>query len=247
MNIYMLCSPEESTHSFKFPTYIGYFSYIARGKNLLLSEKFSDNTSGDMMVVSMQNADESVTLPIYDECKRRGYSAVFLDTDELPKKENSNIFSKVSASLEKHGLSTFCPLAFANFCPRSIPVADGTVTGGVFEDELANFKKRHHRIGISISRIISRFEMPVSDAEGTLLTPTDLRRFLQAFDGNIFFSPQLMTNYFLLSTCGSKCRYILFDDADTISKKLRTAKKLGFSDVFLIQREISDIARDIRI
>ena len=246
MNIYMLCSSSENINAFSFPTYIGRFSYIAKG-NLLLSEKLCDNTFGDMMVVSMRNAEESVTLPIYDECKKRGYSAVFLDTDELPKSENSNIFSKVSATLEKRGLSTFCPLTFANICPRSVPVADGTITGGFFKDELANFKKKHRRIGISISRIISRFEMPVSDADGVSLSPMEFKRFVQAFDGNIFFSPQLMTNYFLFSSGSNKCEYILFDDADTISKKLRTAKELGFSDAFLVQREISDIARDIHI
>ncbi len=246
MNVYMLCESDESLFHLKFPFRIGRFSYIAKG-NRVLSEKNIPETPGDMMVISMKDAEEYITPAIYDECRRREYTSVFLDTDEPPTDKSSSVFASVSASLKRRGLSTFCPFSFASFCPHSVPVADGAVTGGVFKDELTSLIKRHRRMGISISRIISRFEMPCQDASGVSLLPKDLRRLRDAFDSDIFFSPQLMTNYFLFSNAPDKCGYVLCDNADTISKKLRLAKELGFSDAFLIHREISDIAKEIRL
>lgn len=246
MNIYMLCSGKENAVSCKFPFYVGRFSYVAKG-NILLSEKLPHNCFGDMMVISMKNAEEYITPAIYDECRKRGYSSVFLDTDEPPETKSSDVFSKVSASLERRGIRTFCPLAFSEVCPASTPVADGAVTGGVFKNELRRFFKGKRRIAISLSRISAHFDMPASTPSGTYISPKKLAMLADTFGSHIFFSPRLVTNYFLFSGAKEKCSFALMDNDDTISKKLRLAKEIGFSDAFLIYREISDIARDIRI
>lgn len=244
MNVYMLCAGSEDFSSARFPFRIGRFSYIAKG-NIILAEKNIPENSGDMMVISMKNADEYITPAIYDECRKREYTSVFLDTDELPAEKSIGVFSKVSASLERRGVSTFCPLAFSSFCPHSVPVADGAVTGGILKDEFSRLIKGRRRIGISLPRIISRFEMPASDATGALMTPRELSRLINTFDARVFFSPQLITNYFLYSPAKEKCTFVLCDNADTLSKKLRLSKELGFSDAFLMYREISDIAKAI--
>ena len=246
MNVYMLCDGNESISPLKFPFRIGLFSYIARD-NRVFRDKNSSEISGDMMIISMNGAKEHITPAIFDECRKREYTSVFLDTDEPPTEKNTVVFSAVSESLNRRGLKTFCPIAFSDICPHSVPVADGAITGGVFKDELTALAKRHRKIGISLSRIISRFEMPAENAAGVSLSPKDLRILLNTFDSKVFFSPQLMTNYFLFSNSSESFGYVLCDTADTFSKKLRFAKESGFSDAFLIYREISDIAREIRI
>lgn len=244
MNVYILCAGNESFFSARFPFRIGRFSYIAKG-NIILAEKNIPEDCGDMMVVSMKDADEYITPAIYDECRKREYTSVFLDADEPPGEKSIEVFSKVSASLDRRGISTFCPLSFSSFCPHSVPVADGAVTGGILKEEFSRLIKGKRRIGISLPRILSRFEMPARDAAGSVMTPRELSRLISTFDARIFFSPQLITNYFLYSPAREECTFVLCDTADTLSKKLRLAKELGFSDAFLMYREISDIAKAI--
>ena len=56
----------------------------------------------------------------------------------------------------------------------------------------------------------------------------------------VFFSPELCARYF---TCLRKGlpRFILFDDADTIRRKLRTGASVGAAAAFVMYPEVEDI------
>lgn len=221
----------------------GRLSYIAQG-NTLMSEKLPSDARGDVMFISMQNAGEHIAPAIYDECRRRRYTAVFLDADE-PEGELSRILSDISASLTRRRLRVFCPLEFSLCCPYATPVAEAAISGGNISEYLGQLLSSHKRLALSIPRIAADFTMPQESASGRQLTLRELSRIRDMHDATAHYSPQMLVNYFIYPNNSGGCNFILFDDAHTLSEKIRLAKKLGISDAFITYREISDIADDI--
>lgn len=244
MNICIIHSAEERSPFSRRGFYSALLSYKANG-NSLLAENIPSDTYGDIMIISADNIGEHITPAIYDECRRREYHAVFLDADE----KNygiSQALSSVSESLTRRGVSVFCPLSFSDICPKAIPVAEAAASGGVLSEYISHLTKKHKRLALAIPLTCAAFSMPVtSSCAGQTLSQRELRRIKDTYSAKPFFSPQMLVNYFIYSPAHSECRFVLFDDARTVSEKIRLAKRAGVSDIFLTYREIADIADDI--
>lgn len=246
MNIFVIYSANEH---FPFHGNVlrrAHLSYTARG-NTLMSEKLPREAGGGIMIVSMENANMHIAAPIYDEYRARGYSGIFLDADSPPDGDLIAVMRGAVFSLSRRAGNIFVPLPFAEFCPGAVPVASTEISGGVLSEYLQSLSREYKRLALGIPRTIARFEMPAENPSGERLTPSRLRSLLERFGSGVFFSPQMVVNYFTYSVSDDKCGFVLFDDSRTISEKLRLAKRLGVSDVFLTLREISDIAEDINL
>lgn len=243
MNIYAIHSGGEEA---SLPRGIlhGRLSYIARG-NALRAEKLASGTSGDIMVLNAEEAGEHVTAAIFDECRRREYTGVFLDATKACK--NATALGEISASLSRRGLRTFCPLEICDLCPAAIPVAEGCVSGGSISEYFSHLAHGRGALAFSIPRLCTRFLMPAYKADGEEIPLRKARQLMNMFDATPHYSPQMMTNYFIYSTSREGASYVLFDDARSISERIKLAKQLGATDVFLSYPEVSDIIDDLML
>lgn len=238
MNIYILSSAQEYKDCRSLSLPVGMLSYIADGSHLR-SEKIPD-APGSLMVVSADNASRYVAPSIYDECRRHGYTSVFLDSEE----QNAEL-CEISASLIRRGLSVFCPFELSSFCDGAIPVVNAGISGGSFDEYILSLQRTNKRLALFIPRIMHSFSMPCTDGDGTSLSPRELSSIIYHHNAKSFYSPQLKLNYFIYPEGMQGAGYILFDDAHTINEKLRYAKKHGITHAFLAYRSISDIVQDI--
>lgn len=221
----------------------GLLSYYARG-NTLMCEKLSPEVTGDVLVVASDGADIHITPSIYDECRRRSCRSVFLDANE----ENlscAGTLGEISSSLSRRGISVFCPLVFAESCPDATPVAECAVSGGELSEYLAYLLRNHRRLALSVSRRCAEFSMPVFSPSGRELSERELRNLRDRYNAQCFYSPQLVSDYLIFSSEQDSAGFVLYDDARTISEKLRLARRLGVENVFLAYHEIADIFEDI--
>ena len=243
MNIYILRSASELGHMAHRKEKRGLLSYYARG-NTLMCEKLSPEISADILVVSADGADVHITPSIYDECRRRGCRSVFLDANE----ENlacAATLGEIAASLSRRGISVFCPLAFAETCSEATPVAECSVSGGELSEYLAYLSRTHRRLALSVTCRCAVFSMPVFSSSGREISPRELRNLRDRYGAQCFFSPQLLSNYFIFSSDPDTSGFVLYDDARTVSEKIRLARRLGIENIFLAYREIADIFEDI--
>lgn len=242
MNIYMIYSAKEQIAK-NSKLLCGIHSYVAHG-NTVMSEKLPSDLCGNIMIISAQNAGEHISPAVYDECRKRKFTSVFLDAEE-PCENNIRAFCEISESLSRRGLRVFCPIAFEEFCPQAIPVADTCISGGVLSEYLKSLTVGRKRLALSLPRMCASFPMPPEDSCGNALSPRELSRLRDMHDAEVFFSPAMLLNYFIYSPSPRDAGFVLFDDGHTVTEKLRLAKKLGVSDVFLRYCELSDIADDI--
>lgn len=121
------------------------------------------------------------------------------------------------------------------------------VSGGDISEYLRNLARNGMTREIFIPRHIRRFSMPSGNADGEKIPLRELSALLWQNDAKIFYSPQMILNYFFFREGASGIGYVLFDDARSISEKLRLAKKLGFENAYLSYHNICDIIRDIML
>ncbi len=240
----IIYSASEADSAERLPLRKGRLSYIA-DRNRLLSEKLPSTANGDIMIVAMEHGDVHIAPALYDECRRRGYTGVFLDIDGPPTREGAELLSGVSESLARRTGQIYVPEVYAEFCTSATPVATCAVSGGLLTEYLERLVREHRRLALAIPRIMADFSMPSDSPSGRRLTPKELSQLRNRFDADIYYSPQMLTNYFTYSSAPAQCSFVLFDDARSISEKIKLSKSFGVSDIFLSYREIQDIAGDI--
>ena len=119
------------------------------------------------------------------------------------------------------------------------------VSGGEISEYLQSLARMGKTREIFIPRLIRRFAMPAETADGKDIPLTELSALLWQNDAKSFYSPQMMLNYSVIREGASEISFVLFDDARSISEKLRLAKKFGVEKAILAYRSIFDIIGDI--
>lgn len=239
MKICLNFSANEREKAERFNFDIGCLSYAVRG-SALYSEKSDTPPSGDVMIVCVESADSHVAAAIYDECRKWKFRAVFLDS-EAPSDE----LTLLAESLSRRRVPLYSPIEISHTLPTSRPVAELAVSGGSIAEYLEALLSHHKNLALSLPRTSLRFDMGEDNADGFPITKKEVRRLMNIHDAKVFYSPAMMTNYFIFSPSPQKASYVLFDDARSLSEKIRLAKKQGVSDLFLTYSEIADIASAI--
>ena len=90
------------------------------------------------------------------------------------------------------------------------------------------------------SRLRMDFTLPAQSGEGRPLSGRELQDLLDRESPSVFFSQDLCARYFTYARDG-ETHFVLFDDADTLSQKLRTGGNMGFAAAFLMYPEVQDL------
>lgn len=63
----------------------------------------------------------------------------------------------------------------------------------------------------------------------------------------MFFSHELCARYFTYMSLGERAHFVLFDDRDTLRKKLEVAQELGITSAVAALPEVLDAAGELGI
>lgn len=119
------------------------------------------------------------------------------------------------------------------------------VSGGDIAEYLHALSRSDNARAVFIPRIARLFPMPAKDRDGRKIPHEEIKPLILRHDAKPFYSPQMMLNYFIFQKNYDCISFALFDDARSISEKLRLAKRLGFKSAFLAYRSIYDIIGNI--
>ena len=95
-----------------------------------------------------------------------------------------------------------------------------------------------------MERIRMDFSLPARKGIGTTLSKWEFEALLAEKSPSIYFSPDLCAHYFTYQRNG-ETHFVLFDDAQTLKRKLRLGAEFGYSAAFFRWTEIEDIADQI--
>lgn len=223
---------------------IGEGSALLR-RNLLLQTKGGLLALSDCDAPRIQDA-AALCAAVVRECSRRNYGGVLLDFEEEPAEDRRAFVRRLSPELGRIRRTLYVPAAYGADAPEAVMLLCSSVSGGSFQEYLqsAAAKRSPGRLGLDVERLRMDFRLPCPSGQGRPLDDREFRRLAER-GGATFFSPDLCARYFTYVQ-GGQTHFVLFDDADTLNRKVRTAAAMGFAAAFFMWPEVGDIAEHIR-
>lgn len=253
MQIYLAVTPGEYQTAAPYCRAFAHVAYRIGSDSTLLRQNLLLQTKGGLLCVTDRDAPNipdsaKLCAAVQRECSRRGYVGVLLDF-ELPPTPDRQAFARLLAQqLAAVRRTLYVPERYAHTVPMAVPLVCTALSGGNFTERLreaAAAQGGAGKLALDIQRLRMEFSLPSKNGRGTPLSQQELQRLLEQESPSIFFSEDLCARYFTYRREGDT-RFVLFDDAETISRKLRLGAELGFAAAFLLWAEIRDIAGGIR-
>lgn len=253
LQTYLVAAPEEYQAASPFCRGFAHAAYRIGSDSTLLRQNLLLQTRGGLLCISDCDAPvipdaEKLCAAAARECGRRSYTGVFLDFEQPLSPDRLSF----ALQLARQCAAARRPLYVTERCGRAIPSAIsliGTaISGGNFTQYLQESAAAHGgagRTALDVQRLRMEFTLPSRTGQGKPLSAQELKQLLEQEQPAVFFSEDLCARYFTYRR-EDDTRFVLFDDAETISRKLRLGTDLGFAAAFLLWAEIQDIAGGIR-
>ena len=228
MQIYLAVTPAEAQEASRFRCSLAHVAYCIGPDSTLLRQNLLLQTRGGLLSVTDRGAPfiaspERLSAAALRECGRRSYGGVLLDFEQPPAPDRLAFAETLARRLSPR--PGYVPESYAA-ASGAIPLICTAISGGNFVQRLQEAAAGRDRAGglaLDVQRLRMDFTLPAQSGEGRPLSGRELcaRYFTYARDGETHF--------------------VLFDDADTLSQKLRTGGNMGFAAAFLMYPEVQDL------
>ena len=247
LRIYLAVTPGELRQASRYGRSFAHMAYRIGPESALLRQSLLLETKGGLLAVSDRDAPciedpQALCAAVLRECGRRSYGGVLLDFEERPRQDRREFAARLGQALAKSRRSLYLPPEYA--VPGAVTLLCTAMSGGNFAQRLheaANSRGGAGRLALDVQRLRMDFLLPAPSGEGRPLEAEELQTLMEREQPAVFFSQDLCARYFTYSRAG-ETHFVLFDDADTLSRKLKLGEKLGFSAAFLLWPEIRDTA-----
>ena len=100
------------------------------------------------------------------------------------------------------------------------------------------------RLALDLERVQMDFPLPCPTGCGTPLTHGELLSLRTRYPSSVYYSRELMAKYFTYTAEGGT-HFVLFDDVETLRRKVRLAQELGIQKAFLMYPEVADLLPEL--
>ncbi len=170
---------------------------------------------------------------IAEECRRRSLTAVLAGYGRGPALETERFCD----GLLRRGLTPILTEnAWRNGCGAEMLISTA-LSGGDLRSRLEAAMTKCGGLCLDLERLCRSFPLPCPDGEGEELSPRALAEFLRR-GAKPAFSEELMCKAFTAQVKG-ETRFVLFDDRETLCRKVSLAASMGIRRSFLLFPEWS--------
>lgn len=206
---------------------------------------------GGIMVVDGQGYDglgpaAQLCQEVVRECLARGFSGCLLDFEyRLPPLEQ--IAAQLDAALSRRGLTLYLPEAYGACAPQAVVLISSALSGGSLSLRLEEAVERfgRGRVALALERCAEDFFLPSPSGSGTPLSQEELEERLARLRPAVFFSQELCARYFTYMSRETGAHFVLFDDGDTLRRKIEVARRAGISTFLAPWAQIQDCVRQL--
>lgn len=251
MQTFLAVTPGGEQTAVKFTRSISHVAYRIGPDSTLLRQNPPPQNRGGLLSISdadghpIRNAG-ALCAAVTRECGRGNYSGVVLDFEKPPSEDRKAFVRQLFDALSRTRRTLYLPERYIDAAPGAVMLLCSAISGGNFSEYLQNAaaRRRGGRLALDVERLRMDFRLPCPSGQGVPLGGEEFRR-LTALSSARFFSPELCARYFTYIRSG-ETHFVLFDDAETLNRKVRIAAEMGFSAAFFMWPEVEDIAGSIR-
>ena len=164
---------------------------------------------------------------ILRQCLHRGCTGVVLEPVL-----SAAALDALAELCRRYGRALFVPERCGHAVADARVVVSTALSGGTLRRRLEEICRRFgaQRLALDLACVRVDFSLPAPYGDGAALSAQQLA----ALRGQrpVFFSPELCARYFTYGE-GGMTHFVLFDDADTLRRKMSLAAELGIGTGFL--------------
>ena len=247
MQVYLAVTPQEAPSATVYPVSLVCMAYHIGPNSTLMRRNALLQNQGGLLAVSEQGAPlvedpHAFCTAVLRECSRRNYDGVFLNFATPVRHDLLQFAKQLDEMLYKNRKKLYLNKEYISSCPEAFLLVDTALSGGSLSEHLQQAAKQHgNRSALRIERLQMDFSLPARSGTGRPLAKHDFMVLLEETSPSIYFSPDLCARYFTYQK-NHETHFVLFDDAETLKRKLRLGTELGFPAAFFVWSEIQDIA-----
>lgn len=236
----LLISPQRRSEASRYCLTPAHLAYRVGGGPHLFRTQLPTPLNGGIMVLDREGFQgdgkvEPFIQEVVRECAARGFQGVFCDFEGTPTPTLERIIAMLSSAFQKREWSLYVPQGYADHAPNAKVVVPTALSGGslrhYLREAMDHYGTQRVVLGLQWSR--EDFTLPARSGSGTPLSVAELNDIRQKRRPSVYFSDDLCAHYFTYMPTGESPHFVLFDDADSMSKKLDLARNLGIREAFL--------------
>ncbi|MCI8913729.1 MAG: hypothetical protein HFF38_06325 [Lawsonibacter sp.] len=215
----------------------------------------ADHTAprGGLMVVDDREFDGlgstgPLCQEILRECQARNFSGAVLDFENrLPPLEQ--IAGTLNEQFARRGWNLFVTERYASKAPQARVMIPSALSGGSLQRRLEEALERfgESRVVLALEKRAEDFRLPSPTGSGTALSEQELTGLMDRLRPSVFFSGELCARYFTYMSRENGAHFVLFDDGDTLRRKLDVARQLNIHTFLAPWAEVSAYAARLGI
>ncbi|SHH93165.1 hypothetical protein SAMN02745823_01499 [Sporobacter termitidis DSM 10068] len=215
----------------------GYHLYRAQGTEFV---------RGGLMVVDTDGFTgggpaAAFVAELLHECEKSGFTGIVLDTGGRSSAQLTSLTAHLASDAKARGLKVYVPEALASASEHVIALVPSALSGGTLSDHIGEaLKKYDGRVALEIERVRMDFSLPAVTGAGRELTAEELQALIEQQHAQSFLSKDLCAYYFTYHD-KKGTRFVLYDNAASIRRKLTVASRLGIENAFIFYPQVEDI------
>ena len=249
MQTYLAVTPEYLDSALRYTNRVAHVAYRIDSNGALFCCELSPQIKGGVMVLSDGDggAIEDPTAlcrEVWRECAARGFGGVVADFEQPFSEQRCAFLSQLCGVLRQNGRWLFVPEIYGCEVKGAMVLVCTALSGGTLRERLEEARGRFgDRLALDLQRVRMEFPLPCPTGEGCAITKETLCEFLKE-EPKVFFSEDLCAKYFV-RICGCEPRFVMFDDAQTLRRKLHLSQGMGISMAFVMYPEVEDILGEL--
>ena len=251
MQIYLAVTPDKLREAYGFTDQLAYMAYRIGPEGRLTRQNLPMRTQGGLMMLGDRACGPVRDIPalcrdVWRECGNRNFGGVVADFELEAAPDRTAFLEALSRVLTRNGKQLFVPEEYGSRVPLASVLVCTALSGGVLRQRLEEAGQTfgQRRMALDLQRLRMSFPLPCPSGEGMHLTETQLEELLRSKQPNLFYSGDLCAKYFT-ANAGGESRFVLFDDADTLRRKIQMGRELGIGTGFLMYPETADLLPEL--
>lgn len=227
---------------------VAHMAYRIGADLRLLRTAIPASVRGGLMMVDDAEFDDRGDITqfcreLLHECAAHSFDGVILDLEHAPSPMLGRLVAELAGHTAKRGWPLYVPEAYASFSDKTSILISSALSGGSLTQRLTEAAAQYGagRIALGVERVAEDFYLPSPSGQGTPLSRQALAKRILERSPSLFFSNELCARYFTYMSKQSGAHFVLFDDADSIRRKLSIARKLKLQGAVLAYPQVDDL------
>ena len=249
MQLYLAVTPDDLSPAMACTPYLAHVAYCVGSDGHLLRAPLPVRLRGGLAVLSDREAPsglwgEALVQELVQECLQRSYAGVVLDFEGAATPLRGSFVRSLDEALHRCHRRLLTAEEDAPHTVYASVLINTALSGGSLSARLEQAQARFgaSRLVLDLQRLMMDFPLPCPSGEGDALSLAALQRLQQG--RSVFFSEELCARYFTYRR-GSATRFVLFDDGDTLRRKIQLGETLGIREGCFMYPEVADILGEL--